>query len=273
MRFRSLLFVPGDRPDLAAKAPRAGADVVILDLEDAVATASKSTARDHAVASVTDLVGAGITVMVRINPPATPFFEDDVAALAIPGVEALLVPKLDRAVDVAALAEVVGDTQVVAGLETVRGVVDAREVLTGPVAGCYFGAEDYVVDLGGVRTEHNAEVVVARSLVAMAARVAGVPAFDQVVLDFHDAARFSAEASAARALGYSGKLCIHPAQVALANESFMPSGAEVERAERLLAAYDEALAAGRASCAFDGTMVDEAIARQARAVLATAGRD
>jgi citrate lyase subunit beta/citryl-CoA lyase len=209
---------------------------------------------------------------VRVNPPGTEWFADDVALLPLPGVSAIVVPKLDTPRDVAMVGDAAGGVPVVAGLETVRGVADARDVLVGPVAGCYFGAEDYIADLGGVRTDGNAEVAVARALVAIAARLAGIPALDQVVLDYRDDARFRREASEARALGYAGKICIHPAQVPLANESFIPSAEEVERAERLLAAFDRALAAGHAACAFEGTMVDEVVAKQARAVISAAER-
>jgi citrate lyase subunit beta/citryl-CoA lyase len=155
---------------------------------------------------------------------------------------------------------------VLAGLETVRGVADARSILDG-VAACYFGAEDYVADLGGVRTPGNAEVATARALVGIAARLAGVPALDMVTLDFGDTDRFVREAAEARALGYSGKLCIHPAQVGPANEAFVPSAEEVDRARRLLAVFD---AAGGQTVAFEGQMVDEVIARQARATIEAA---
>jgi citrate lyase subunit beta/citryl-CoA lyase len=115
-----------------------------------------------------------------------------------------------------------------------------------------------------VRTPGNAEVATARALVGIAARLAGVPALDMVTLDFGDTDRFVREAAEARALGCSGKLCIHPAQVGLANEAFVPSAEEVDRAERLLAAFE---AAGGQTVAFEGQMVDEVIARQARALL------
>ena len=158
-----------------------------------------------------------------------------------------------------------GDRAVVAGLETVRGVADAREVLAAPVAACYFGAEDYVADLGGVRTPGNAEVAWARAFVAVAARLAGVEALDMVTIDFHDGDRFLAEAREARALGYAGKLCIHPAQVPLAEEAFRPTADELDAARRLLAAFD---AAGGDTIAFEGQMVDEVVAARARAVVA-----
>jgi len=263
--WRSLLFVPANRPDVAAKAPRSGPDAVVLDLEDAVPPAAKAEARSAVLEAAAGLAGV-LPVCVRVNPPATPWFADDVAALP-DGLAAVVVPKLDTAEDVARLASALGDLPVVAGLETVRGVADAREVLRPPVAACYFGAEDYIADLGGVRTPGNAEVAYARAYVAMAARLAGVAALDMVTIDFRDGDRFSAEAREARALGYAGKLCIHPAQVTLAHEAFRPTPEEVAWARGLLDAFG---AAGGETIAYEGQMVDEVVAARARAVLAAA---
>ena len=258
MRWRSMLFVPGHRPDLAAKAPRSSPDVVVLDLEDAVPPATKAEARP-AVAEAAAALRGRVPVCVRVNPPGTPWFADDVAALP-EGLAAVVVPKWEARVDLGA--------PVVAGLETVAGVADVRTLLGPPVVACYFGAEDFVADLGGVRTRDNTEVLYARSAVCIAARLAGVPALDMVTLDYGDGDRFTEEAAGARALGYAGKLCIHPAQVTLANEAFTPSEAEVDRARRLLAAFD---AAGGAATSFEGEMVDEVVAVHARTVLARAG--
>jgi citrate lyase subunit beta/citryl-CoA lyase len=267
IRWRSVLFVPGNRPDLAAKATRSSPDAVVVDLEDAVPAAAKADARAVAVEAIAALLAEGVAVVLRINPPATEWFADDAALLPIEGLAAVIVPKVETLADVVAVTAAVGGTPVVAGLETVRGVVDARALLGGQIVGCYFGAEDYIVDLGGRRTPGNAEVAVARASVAMSARMVGLPAFDMITADFGDHDRFTREAAEARDLGYAGKLCIHPAQVTLANTAFVPSDDEVDRATRLLAVYDEAVAAGRATVAFDGAMVDEVVARQARAIL------
>jgi citrate lyase subunit beta / citryl-CoA lyase len=265
--WRSLLFVPANRPELAAKAPRSGPDAVVLDLEDAVPPAAKDASRATAREAAAGLVGL-VPVCVRVNPPATPWFAADAAGL--PGdLAAVVVPKLESARQVAEVAEALGGRPVIAGLETVRGVADAREVLRPPVAGCYFGAEDYVADLGGTRTAGNAEVAWARAYVAVAARLAGVPALDMVTIDFRDAERFTAEAREARALGYAGKLCIHPAQVPLAHEAFRPAPEEVAWARRVLGAFE---AAGGDTVAVEGEMVDEVVAARARAVLAAADR-
>jgi citrate lyase subunit beta / citryl-CoA lyase len=264
-RWRSMLFVPADRPDLAAKAPRCGPDVVVLDLEDAVPPDGKAAARATAREAAAELAGT-VPVCVRVNPPATPWFDDDVASLP-PGLTAVVVPKLEENDQLDGVAAALGQHPLVAGLETVRGVVDARDVLRPPVAACYFGAEDYVADLGGVRTPDNAEVAHARAYVAMAARLAGIPALDMVTIDVRDDERFVAEARSARALGYAGKLCIHPAQVALAHEAFRPSPDEVAWARAVLAAFE---AAGGRTIAHEGQMVDEVVAVRARALLAAA---
>jgi citrate lyase subunit beta/citryl-CoA lyase len=137
------------------------------------------------------------------------------------------------------------------------------------VAG-YFGVDDFVADMGGIRTSTGAEVLYARSQVVLAARLAGVPALDQAVSSLRDDALFLRECREARTLGYRGKLCLHPSQVLLANQAFLPSVAETDRARRLLLAYEEAVGMGEAAIDFEGQMVDESLAAQARQLLATA---
>jgi citrate lyase subunit beta/citryl-CoA lyase len=268
-RWRSVLFVPGNRPDLAGKATRSGPDAVVLDLEDAVPPAGKEEARAM-VRDAVPALAAAVPVCVRVNPPGSAWFEGDAQSLA-DEVAAVVVPKLesvDQLSRTTGAGGALGSRPVVAGLETVLGVADARQLLGPPVVGCYFGAEDYIADLGGTRTPGNDEVAVARASVAIAARLAGIPAYDLVTIDFGDDARFRREAAEARALGYAGKLCIHPAQVPLANEAFLPSADEVEWAARLVAAFDDA---GGRTIAFEGLMVDEVVAARARAILAAAG--
>ncbi len=273
---RSLLFVPAVRPDFIAKLPGRGADAVVIDCEDATPANAKAEARDNARELTPGLVDQGCAVMVRINAVDTEWFADDVAQALLPTLAAVIVPKaesvagLDR-VAAALAAAGLGHLGVLAGIETALGVADARAVLAHPVvvAG-YFGAEDFIADMGGVRTPGNAEVVYARGAVAVAARLATVPLLDQVVTDFRDNKRFTHEAAEARALGYSGKLCIHPNQVELANSAWTPTEAEIDRARRLVAAYEEASARGIAAIDFEGQMVDEPLATQARRVLTLA---
>ncbi|MGI9591204.1 MAG: HpcH/HpaI aldolase/citrate lyase family protein, partial [Myxococcota bacterium] len=165
-----------------------------------------------------------------------------------------------------------GELCVLAGIETALGVANARELLAHPrVEAAYFGAEDFIADMGGVRTEDSQEVLYARSRVALAGRLAGVPTLDQVVTDFRNDALFERETAEARAMGFQGKLCIHPRQVALANQGFVPSESEVDHARRLLEAYERESAAGIGAIEFEGQMVDEPLAARARQILAAAG--
>jgi citrate lyase subunit beta/citryl-CoA lyase len=264
---RSMLFAPAGRPDLVAKLPRSAPDAVILDLEDAVPADHKAAAREALGELVRGLRERApeLAVWVRVNQPGSAWFADDLAALP-DGLAGVVVPKLERAEQLEAL----GERPTLAGIESALGVMDVRALLTGPVVAAYFGAEDYVADLGGVRTKGSEEVLYARSRVALACRVAGVTALDQVVVDVRDDEAFRADARRGRALGFHGKLCVHPGQVALAHEAFTPSAEEVDRARRILGAAATAAAEGRGAIVVDGEMIDEPMLRVARDVLARA---
>ncbi|MEM9609410.1 MAG: CoA ester lyase [Actinomycetota bacterium] len=275
-RLRSLLFCPAVRPDLIAKGPSTGADGIVIDCEDATPPDAKADARVTARTVAAELAGSGPQLFVRINAVPSPWFADDVRDALAAELDGVVVPKVETVAQLDEIKRALhaadrSDLAVVLGLETVLGVADARELLAHPVAaGAYFGAEDYVADLGGVRTADNAEVAVPRAQVAIAGRLAGVPTLDQIVADFRDDDRFARESAGARAMGHRGKLCIHPKQVALANEGFVPSAEEIDRARRMLIAYDEAKAQGLGAIAFDGQMVDEPLAAQAKAIIEAA---
>ncbi|MEM7408682.1 MAG: CoA ester lyase [Myxococcota bacterium] len=274
-RLRSLLFAPAVRPDFLRRLPERGADGVVIDCEDATPPNAKAEARENARALAPELAAAGASVFVRVNAVASEWFEADVREALCPELAGIIVPKLDRTEQLreatALLAAHRLELPILAGLETALGVADARELLAHPsVFAAYFGAEDFIADMGGVRTESSQEVLYARSRVALAGRLAGVLTLDQVVTDFRNDALFRREVEEARAIGYRGKLCIHPTQVVLANEGFVPSAEEVDFARRLLAAYDAASARGLAAIDFEGQMVDEPLAARARQTLAAA---
>ncbi len=264
---RSLLFVPGGRADRIAKIGRFGADGVVLDLEDAVAVADKDSARVTVVEALSTLeVPEGTTVLVRVNAPGSPWFADDIAAVTGTRADGVVLPKLERTDQ---LAELQGRKwSIVGGLETALGVADARPLLAAGAAmglvGAYFGAEDFIADMGGRRTAEGTEVLYARSQVAIAARLAGVSALDQVVTAVRDDDAFRRDAEQARALGYPGKLCIHPSQVALAHEIFTPNETEIAHARRVLEASEQGVGL------LDGEMVDDVHVRMAHATLARA---
>ncbi len=159
------------------------------------------------------------------------------------------------------------DLQVIVGIETARGVERVRELLHPPVTAVYFGAEDFVADMNGMRTSESFEVLYARSQVVLAARVRGVLALDIIEARFRDLEAFRSSAQMGRSLGYSGKICIHPDQVAIANAVFSPSAPELEHARKLLEAYQTAAISGMGVIEFDGQMIDEPMLARARAIL------
>jgi citrate lyase subunit beta/citryl-CoA lyase len=281
MRLRSALFAPANRPDLVAKTPRSGPDAVIIDLEDGTPPAAKVTARGQAAEAASGLRAGGFTgyIMLRVNSPgAVDLFDDDLRAYASGPFDGAVVPKTETAAqvrDIEARLESLGagDRVIIWGIESVRGVVEAVPALGVSTRGvaAYFGAEDYIADLGGRRTERGEETYYARTAVAQACRLAGLIAIDQVVTALTDAARFEADAEFALNVGFGGKMCIHPSQVAVCHALFTPSAAAVDRARRLLDCYDEALAAGRATANFEGQMIDGPLVAQARQVLDRAG--
>lgn len=278
-RLRSLLFAPAVRLEMLAKLPSTGADAVVIDCEDATPAGAKLEGRANARDLAPKISGQGALVFVRVNAVASSWFEDDIRDGLCAVLAGVVIPKLDqveqletarRALDAAGYPSL----PILAGLETALGVADARPLLAHPrVAAAYFGAEDFIADMGGVRTEGNQEVLYARSQVALAGRLAGVPTLDQVVTDFRNDAAFEREAAEARALGFQGKLCIHPRQVPLANAGFLPSEVEVEHARRLLDAYARESAAGVGAIEFEGQMIDEPLAARARQILAAARND
>ncbi len=264
---RSLLFVPGSRPDMIAKVPRWRPDAAVIDLEDAVPADGKDAAREAGLAAAAGLDLPGTAVLVRVNPVGSPWFAADLRAVAGARVDGVVLPKYASAGALAGVrAALPSGALIVAGVETARGVAGCRDLLATGVDAAYFGAEDYIADLGGCRTETGLEVLYARSEVVLACRLAGLGAIDQAVTAIRDDARFTADARSGRSLGYAGKICVHPQQVRLAHQVFAPSAAEVGHARAVLRA------AGQGVGTVDGQMVDEVHIRMAQQILARAGK-
>lgn len=272
-----MLFGPANRVDFVPKFVASGADIGVLDLEDAVAESGKTAARDAiSQARPGDEELGEMQLFVRVNAIDSAHFADDMAAAAAAAASGVVVPKLEDAAGVehvrVAMAQH-GIAGLCAGIESAAGIHSAVEVAGAGVDMVYFGAEDYITDVGGVRTADNDEVLYARSHVVLAARLARVPALDQVVVDYSDDERFDRESARARSLGYSGKLCIHPRQVVLANAGFTPQPAEVEWARGVLDAARKAEADGMGVISYEGTMVDAPILARAQALLEAADQE
>lgn len=262
---RSLLFVPASRPDRFDKALAAGADAVVIDLEDAVPPADKDRARE----AVAAWLAPGRSVVVRINGAGTGWFRDDLALCARPGVAAVMLPKAERADQVAALRDA-GAAAVMPLIESAAGFAALPAIAGAPgVQRLAFGSIDIQVDLG-MRDPLEDELLLFRSQLVLASRLAGLqPPIDGVSTAIDDAERLRGDVLRARRLGFGGKLCIHPRQVEGVNRHFAPSEAERAWAQRVLAA---AAAAGGAAVALDGAMVDQPVILRAQAILREAQR-
>ena len=280
---RSVLFTPGDNEARMQKALTLGADTVCFDLEDAVAPANKELARATVVKVLQAAPPSTSERCVRINALQTDEWRRDIQVVMDAQPQTIMVPKAEDPTAIVRLSQELNEEESRAGLrpgqtkfllifETARGVLRSLDVAlaAGPrLAGVLFGAEDLAADVGLVRTRDSAEVLMARSHVALTAAACHVPAVDQVFIDIKDLAGLENEARQARVLGYAGKMAIHPEQLAPIHRAFTPSTSEVERALRLLAA---AQATGGGAFAFEGRMIDAPLLLQAQRIVNTARR-
>ncbi|GAB6067773.1 CoA ester lyase [Methylothermus subterraneus] len=303
---RSELAVPGSNPRMLAKAPNAGADVVFLDLEDAVAPEDKEQARRNVIEALNTLDWSRCSVTVRINGLDTPYcYRDviDVVEQAGRKLDAILIPKVNRPEDINFVATLLSQIEQAKGLkpinlyaliETAAGMDNVREIARAcpeRLEALVFGVADYAAsiqarttNIGGInpdyavlsdpledgsRLRHFSDpwhYALARMVVAC--RANGLRPIDGPFGDIHDTAGYLAAARRAAALGCEGKWAIHPSQVPLANEVFTPSAAEVERARRILEAMQQAAREGKGAVALDGRLIDAASIRLAQNLIA-----
>lgn len=273
MTRRSILFSPGDQPDLQRKAPHTGADVVVFDLEDAVAPDRKHKAREatHGVLTDDDF-DPDCEVCVRVNPGETAAVDLNRILDGDPRLDSVMLPKVSEANDVSRLSDCLNDQDtelpILALIESATGVLNVDFIADAwPTDAVCFGAEDLAADLGATRTREGTEVLYARERVVMAAAAAGIDAIDTLVTDFSDEERLQEGAAFSVQLGYDGKLAIHPSQVGPINDAFTPNTEEVEWAEQVLTARDEAANADRGVFEVDGEMIDAPLIAQAERIV------
>lgn len=261
---RALLFVPGDRPERYAKALASGADAVIVDLEDAVAAADKDRARESLRQWLRSGAG-GAQVMVRINAAGTPWFTHDLALAAVDGIAAVVLPKAEDLDAIAAITALRDGLRVLPLIESAAGIESVLAIARAPgVARLVFGSIDLQADLG-MRDATEDDLLPFRLRLLTASRLAGLaPPVDGVTVAIDDEARLAGDTLRARRLGFGGKLCIHPKQVATVQRNFAPGAAEIDWARRVLEAI--AQSAGSA-VALDGKMVDTPVILRAQAIL------
>ncbi|TDN59211.1 CoA ester lyase [Paraburkholderia sp. BL10I2N1] len=261
---RSFLFVPGIRPERFAKALDSGADAVIVDLEDAVSEADKGPARQHVADAMAAFAASTTRVYLRINGFGTPWFGEDLSLLALGGLDGVVLPKAESALALEAVARATA-RPILPIIESALGVWQVLEVAQMPgVERLVFGSVDFELD---VDCSGSGEALLyARSRIVLASRVAGLlPPVDGVTVTLDDAAQLATDASSARNLGFGGKLCIHPKQIAQVNAAFSPSEEDLAKAREVVEAFARA---GGGAVSVNGRMVDLPVLLKARRQLA-----
>ena len=279
---RSLLFVPGDSAEKIAKAWSRGADCILLDLEDSVSEAAKGRARENARKALETAPEGGVPAFVRINHTCTPHWREDLKAVVGRRLRGILLPKCESRDEVAAVSEWLEQQEKDMGLadgsfllllllESTRGILRASELAESDsrVAALAFGAEDYCRDLGTAPSSRE-PLLYPRSLVAICARAHRCLAIDSPFIDFNDSDGLRRDTEAARTLGYSGKLAIHPRQLEVIHQAFAPTEREVAEAREIVEAFAAAEGRGLAVAALRGRMIDRPIVERARQTLAAA---
>ncbi len=276
MRLRSLLFVPGDRPERFDKAAASGADALILDLEDSVAASAKDAAR-AAVATRLRAERGGVAVFVRINPLDTDLSSEDLVALRGLSPDAIVLPKAEGAASVRLLAERLTEAGIDAPILPIATETPAAIFQLGSYAACgvalaglTWGAEDLPAAIGAATSReddgrYTAPYEMVRSLALFGAHAAGVPAIETVYPAFRDVEGLAAYAKRAARDGFTGMMAIHPAQVATINAAFTPDAAQIAHARAIVAAFAAQPEAG--ALQVDGRMVDAPHLKQARRIL------
>lgn len=267
MDLASYLFVPGNRPERFSKAAACGADVVILDLEDAVCRHDKDAAR-LAVIEWCDRAHVGCALALRVNDATTEWFDQDVAAAARLPLHAVLLPKAEDASQIARLRSRLPDrVAIIPIVESARGVERVEAIARGGVQRIAFGTIDYALDLKLPQDDERALIHPA-SCIAIASRCAGIrQPIAGVTTALGSRDRLLADLAFAKAMGFGAKLCIHPNQVAAVNAAFVPTAQEIAWAKRVAAA----VASAKGAAQVDGAMVDRPSAERAREILLAAG--
>ena len=285
---RSAMFVPAHRERMVARALGLGEfgpsalDVAILDLEDGVPPASKEEGRRALAERLALRSRGGPLRFVRIQRALSDAGEADLDAVVRAGLDGIVAPKVRRAEEMAWLADELdareraltiapGTVRIVASIESAAALLDAPRIAAASerVVGLAFGSEDFALDLGlpTKREGEAAEFLYARSATVVAAASAGKLALDGIWPDIEDPAGLRTDSLRARRLGFAGKTLIHPGQIAVVNEIFSPSDAEIDEARRVVRAFDEALGRGHGAAALDGQMLDAPVVDRARRVL------
>ena len=268
---RSLLFVPGTRPDRFASALASGADAIVFDLEDSVDPTRKTEARTAVAAFLSQPPSTSAALLVRVNSFGTAWYGQDIESVGgLQSVRAIVLPKAEVPAHVAAAAKATISGRVIPLIETAGGVLNAASIAAAAesIPALLFGAEDLTAQIGIPRTIDGDELVFARSHVVLAATSVGADAIDAVFINITALDDLRRDALRARAMGFRGKMAIHPSQIPVIHEVFSPSPEERAHAQRIVDAFERAQAQGEAVIRLDDRMIDMPVVVRAKRLLA-----
>ncbi|MEM3185083.1 MAG: CoA ester lyase [Conexivisphaerales archaeon] len=286
--FRSYLFIPSGNERFISKAlsasKREAPDAIILDLEDSIPVNEKDTARSKLSSSI-ESIGKKIAVAVRVNASDTPFFDKDIIAAAREDIFAIFLPKTTGIRDIELAQSLMnyslkkkgrkkGSIKLIPMVENAAGASSLKEICSynADIAAVGFGAGDYALDMGLPWTKEGYEYQIARMLIPLEARAAERTAIDGVFMDLNDKESFRRDCMLSRRFGYSGRMVVHPDQVTIANEVYQPSKEEIEWAQRVVVAYEEAGKRGQGAVKVDGYLVDVLHYKLAKRILSETGK-
>ena len=277
---RSLLFIPGNQPNMIQNGLVLPADALIFDLEDSVAAADKDAARDLVASALRSLDFGPRERLVRINDLASPLAREDLEAVVAAGADAIMLPKVAgpesiRALDAlltaleANFSRPAGTTLILALIETALGIEEAyRSATASPrLVALALGAEDLAADLGCQRTREGLEILYSRSRLVMAAKAAGIEAIDTPFTQAHDQEACLADSRLAASLGFTGKLCISPHHLDMIHQAYTPDREALAQALEIQAAMEEATRTGKGAVSLRGRMIDPPVLKQAQRVI------
>lgn len=278
---RSMLFLPGNTPNMLINAHFLGADAVIYDLEDAVSPAEKDSARILVRNTLMYLKPKASKTVVRINSTDTPYWREDIETIAPCNPDYILLPKASDPRDARLVAELVaekgdksGSTGIILLIETALGVENAYLLATchPTIKALLLGAEDLTSDLQCIRTREGAEIEYARTRLVCAARAAGIEVYDTPFTHVDDEEGIEKDTAKAKSLGFSGKAAISPRHIATINRLFSPTMEEIEYAYEVTDAIESAMAEGKGVVSLRGKMIDAPIVARARRIIDAAAR-
>jgi len=277
---RTMLYVPGNNAGMMADAMIYGADSIMFDLEDSISLKEKDAARHLVYQAVKNIDFGDVELVCRVNGLDSPYGENDIEAMVAAGIHVIRLPKTETVEDIRAVEQLIakyevkhnieeGTVKMMAAIESALGIINAYSIATASnrLIGIAIGAEDYVTNLKTTRSASGVELLYARSQLLNAARAAGIAALDTVFSDVDDSEGFTKEVKLIKQLGFDGKSVINPRQIPIVHQVFKPTDSEINHAQAVIKASDEAEIKGLGVVSLNGKMIDKPIVERAQRII------